>query len=150
MFFDNLFNSPSLIQKLHDNGLYGLCTTCSDRFNMPQIKKDKKMKRVDYQCKFYNHIACVKLYDNKSVMLLGSHLEEITSISTMQRRMKGSSTNILVNCPNWMKLHNSKMGEVDLMDQLKSAYQLDQRSKFQFFKDQSFLICLILLLSIFL
>ena len=148
VFFDNLFNSPSLIQNLHDNGLYGLCTTCSDRINMPQIKKDKKMKRVDYQCKFYNHIACVKLYDNKSVMLLGSHLEEITSISTMQRRMKGSSTNILVNYPNWMKLYNSKMGEVDLMDQLKSAYQLDQRSKFQFFKDQSFLICSILLLSI--
>ena len=148
VFFDNLFNSPSLIQNLHDNGLYGLCTTCSDRINMPQIKKDKKMKRVDYQCKFYNHIACVKLYDNKSVMLLGSHLEEITSISTMERRIKGSSTNILVNYPNWMKLYNSKMGEVDLMDQLKSAYQLDQRSKFQFFKDQSFLICSILLLSI--
>ena len=26
------------------------------------------------------HIACVKWYDNKSIMLLGSHLEEITSI----------------------------------------------------------------------
>ena len=33
----------------------------------------------------------IKWYDNKSVMLLGSHLEEITSISTVQRRLKGSS-----------------------------------------------------------
>ena len=66
-------------------------------------------------------------------MLLGSHLEEITSISTLQRRSKGSSPKIPANCPNGIKLYNSKMGGVDLMDQLKSAYQLDRRSKFGFY-----------------
>ena len=91
------------------------------------------MKRGDYQCKFYNNIACIKWYDNKSVMLLGSHLEEVTSISTVQRRLKGSSSKIPVNCPNDIKLYNSKMGGVDLMDQLKSTYQLDRRSKFGFY-----------------
>ena len=35
------------------------------------MKKIKVMKWGDYQCKFYNHIACIKWYDNKSVMLLG-------------------------------------------------------------------------------
>ena len=44
------------------------------------------MKPGFYQLKFYNHIACMKWYDNKSVMLLGSYLEEITSILTVQRR----------------------------------------------------------------
>ena len=58
---------------------------------------------------------------------------KITSISTLQRRLTGSSSNIPVNCPNGIKLYNSKMGGVDLMFQLKSAYQLDQRSKFQFY-----------------
>ena len=120
VFFDTFFNSRTLIQKLHDNGLYGLGTACSDRINMSQMKKDKEMKRVDYQCKFYNQRACIKWYDNKSVMLLGSHLEEITSISTVT-----SLSKILVNCPNGIKLYNSKMSGVDLMDQLKSAYQLD-------------------------
>ena len=78
------------------------------------------MKRGDYQCKFCNHIACIKWYENKSVMLLGSHLEEITSILTVQRRLKGYSSNIPVNCQNGM-------------DQLKSAYQLDRRLKFLFY-----------------
>ena len=91
------------------------------------------MKWGDYQCKFYNHKACIKWYDNKSMMLLGSHLEEITSISTVQRRLKGSSSKIPVNCPNGIMLYNSKMGEVDLMYQLKSEYQLDRRSKFRFY-----------------
>ena len=84
MFFDNFFNSPTLIKKLHDNELYGLGTSHSDRINMLLIKKSKEMKRGDYKCKFYNHIACIKWYD-KSMMLLGSHLEELTSISTVQR-----------------------------------------------------------------
>ena len=99
---------------------------------MPQMKKDKEIKRGDYQCKFYNHIASIKQYDNKSLMLLGSHLEEIISTMTMQRRLKGSSSKISVSCPNGIKLYNSKMGGVGLMNQLKSAYQLDRSSKFRF------------------
>ena len=54
------------------------------------------------------------------MMLLGSHLEEITSISTVQR-LKVFSSKIPVNLPNGIKLYNSKIGEVDLMDQLKSV-----------------------------
>ena len=100
---------------------------------MPQMKKDKEIKPGDYQCKFYNLIAFIKWYDNKSVILLGGHLEEITSISTVQRRLNGSSSKIPVNCQNGIKLCSSKTGGVDLMDQLKSAYQLYPRSKFRFY-----------------
>ena len=96
------------------------------------MKKDKEMKQGDFQCKFCNHIACIKCYENKSIMLLGSHLEEITPMSTLEKRLKGFSSKIPVNYPNGVKLYNSKMGAVDFMDQLKSAYQLDRRSKFRF------------------
>ena len=47
MFFDNFFNSPTLIQKLHDNGPYGLGTAHSNRINMQQMKKDKEVKQGD-------------------------------------------------------------------------------------------------------
>ena len=66
-------------------------------------------------------------------MLLESHLEEITSISILKRRLKGSSSKIPVNCWNGVKLYSSKMGWVDSMDQMKSAYQLDRRLKFRFY-----------------
>ena len=128
VFFDNFFNSITLIQQLHDNGLYGLGIARFDTINILQMTKDKEMKRRDYQYKFYNHIACIKWYDNKSVMLLGSHGRNKFYID-MQRRLKGSSSKIPVNCPNGIKLYNSKMGGVDLMDKLKSAYQLDGRSR---------------------
>ena len=48
VFFDDFFNNPTLIQKLHDNGLYGLGTVHSDSVNMPQMKKDKEMKPRNY------------------------------------------------------------------------------------------------------
>ena len=97
------------------------------------MKRNREKKRVDYQCKFYNHITCIKWCDNKSVMLLGNHLEEITSILAVQRKLKGSSFKIPVNSLNGIKLCNSKMDGVDFKDQLKSAYQLDRRSKFRFY-----------------
>ena len=72
------------------------------------MKKDKEMKRQGYQCKLNNHKACIKWFDNKSVMLLRSHLAEITSILTVKRRLKGSSSKIPVNCPNGIKLYKAK------------------------------------------
>ena len=46
VFFDNFFNSSTLIQKLHDHGLYGSGTAHSHRINMSHMKKDKEMKQV--------------------------------------------------------------------------------------------------------
>ena len=65
MLFDYFFNSSTLIQKLHDNGLYGLDTPCFDRINWPQIK-NKEMKQGDYQCKFYNLIAYINVMTTSS------------------------------------------------------------------------------------
>ena len=133
VFFDNFFSSSTLIKMLHDNGLYGLGTVRSDKITMPQVEKNKEMKQGDSKCKFYSHISCIKWYHKKSVMLLGSHSEEPASISTVKRRLKGSSSKIPVNCPNGIKLYDCKIGGVNLMDQLKSAYQLGRRLKFRFY-----------------
>ena len=83
--FYRFFNSTTLFQKLHDNGLYGLVTARSNRINMVQIKKDKEMYQRDYHWKFYNHIGCIKWFDNNATWK--PFLEEITSILTIQKSM---------------------------------------------------------------
>ena len=40
--FKSFFNSPTLIQKLHNNGLYGLSTDRPYRINMRQMKKRQR------------------------------------------------------------------------------------------------------------
>ena len=51
LYFDNFFNSPTLVEKLFDKGIYCLGTVRSDRKNIAVMKKDKDMKRgdVDFQ-----------------------------------------------------------------------------------------------------
>ena len=61
---------------LHEDGLYGLEIAGCNRKNISEMKKDKEISRGDFQCKFCKSIACIKLYDNKSVSLVGSNLEK--------------------------------------------------------------------------
>ena len=55
--------------------------------------------------------------DNRSLLLLSSALEGINDILSVQRREKGSKLKSLVSCPKVVKVCNSGMGGVDLMDQ---------------------------------
>ena len=51
------------------------------------------------------------------MLLLSSALEGINDILSVQRREKGSKLKSLVSCPKVVKVCNSGMGGVDLMDQ---------------------------------
>ena len=60
IFFDNFFNSPSLIIKLFDKSLYGIGTARMDRKGMPKMKPDKQMKRGYHEYQFTDKISCCK------------------------------------------------------------------------------------------
>ena len=66
-------------------------------------------------------MAC-KWMDNRSVLLLSSALKGMNDILSVQRREKGLKTKSLVPCPKVVKLYNSSMVGVDLMDQRTVAY----------------------------
>ena len=78
-------------------------------------------------------MAC-KWVDNPSVLLLSSALEEeMNEILSVQRREKGLKANSSVPCPKVVKLYNSGMGVVDLMDQRTAAYCLERKSSIRFY-----------------
>ena len=60
-------------------------------------------------------------------------MEGINKCSTVQHRMKGSSSKTSITCPSHVKFYNKGMGSVDLMNQKTAAYQLDYRSKCVFY-----------------
>ena len=88
------------------------------------------MKRGDHQIKYCHDIACIK-WIGKSVMLLGSNINNTGS--NVMRRQKGSATKAPVSCPEAIKIYNTDIGGVDFMDQFKSTYRLNKRSKFRFY-----------------
>ena len=80
----------------------------------------------------YNTMIC-KWMDNRSVLFLLSALEGMNDILSVQRREKSSKTNSSVPCPKVVKLCNSGMGGVDLMDQRTAVYRLDRKSSVRFY-----------------
>ena len=77
-------------------------------------------------------MAC-KGMDNRSVLLLSSALEGMSDILSVQRRKNGSKTKSSVPCPKVVKLYNSGMGGVDLMDLCTATYCLDWKSSVRFY-----------------
>ena len=133
LYFDNFFNSPTLMEHLLDKGVYGIGTVRKNRKNMPEMPADKGMVRGDYEFQYSKNLVCVKWFDNRGVLLLGSNVEGMDEVTTVYRRLKGSATKPLIDCPNIVKLYNHGMGGVDLIDQRTSTYHLDRKSKIRFY-----------------
>ena len=91
----------------------------------------KQMKTGD--CEFSGNKMACKRVDNRSVLLLSSALKGINDILSVQRREKSSKTKSLVSCPKVVKLQNSNMGGVALMDQRPAVYHLDRKSSVRFY-----------------
>ena len=80
-----------------------------------------------------NKMACKRM-DNWSVLLLSFVFEGMNDILSVQRREKGSMTKSSVPCPKFVKLYNSSMSGVDVMDQRIATYRLDRKSSVRFYR----------------
>ena len=133
VYFDNFFNSPKLIEKLFQKGIYGIGTVRANRKQMPKMIDDKQMKRGDCEFLFSGNTMACKWMDNRSVLLLSSALEGMNDILSVQSREKGSKIKFLVPCLKVVKLYSSGMGGVDLMDQPTVTYRLDRKLSVRFY-----------------
>ena len=100
---------------------------------MPKMIDDKQMKRGDCEFLFTGNTIACKYMDNRSVLFLSSALEGLNDILSVQRREKDSKTKSLILCSKTVKLCNSSIGGVDLMDQRTVTYRLDQKSSVRFY-----------------
>ena len=71
--------------------------------------------------------------DNKSVIFISNYHDPRT-VHYMKRRIKGLKGKLKVSCTTVIHQYIKKyMGGVDLSDQMKVSYEVDQRSKFRFY-----------------
>ena len=80
LYFHNFFNSPTLVEKLFDRGIYCVGTVRSDRKNMAIMKKDKDMKKGEIDFQYANYVVDVKWFDNRGVTMVGTCLEECNKV----------------------------------------------------------------------
>ena len=67
------------------------------------------------------------------MLLLSAPLQEMKRILSVQRREKGSNTKCSVPWTKFVKLYNSGMGGIDLMDQRTAADRLDRKLFLRFY-----------------
>ena len=77
-------------------------------------------------------IQIIQWMDSPSVLLLSSALEWMNDIS-VQGREHGSKTKSSVPCLKVVKLYNSGMSGVNIMDQGTATYHLDRKSSVRFY-----------------
>ena len=53
VYFDKLFNSPKLIEKLFQKGIYGIGTVRAKRKQMPKMIDDQQIKKGDCEFLFF-------------------------------------------------------------------------------------------------
>ena len=65
--------------------------------------------------------------------MVATNIEENEGHTSVFRRQKGAAEKISIRCPNVIAEYNKAMGGVDLLDQRKSYYEVDRKSKFRFY-----------------
>ena len=85
LYFDNFFNSPILIAKLFDLGVYGTGTVRQNRKMMPKLPEDKSMKRGNIYYQYSEKVICVKWKDNRGVVAVGSNIDGADDSSSVQK-----------------------------------------------------------------
>ena len=137
VFVDNFFNSPSLQYQLQQRGVLCAGTVRPNRKYLPKssqidIPNDKDMSRGDMFVAEANELYFVKWMDNKPVYMLSNFLSGYPQHS-VSKRQKGTSERTVVQKPNVVKEYNCHMGGVDLMDQKKTTYEFDHRSRHKYY-----------------
>ena len=113
--------------------LHGVGTARKDRVGMPEMTADRKMRRGDHDYMHSDKVVCCKWFDRRSVLILLSNIEVMSTTSTVLRRQKGSESKIQVPCPDVIKMYSHGMGGVDLIDQRTAAYHLGRKSRVRFY-----------------
>ena len=77
-------------------------------------------------------LVALRWFDSKVMMLLTNCMDP-SKLVNVERRQKESSEKLKLPCPAIIKDYNGHMNGVDIHDQLKTAYEIDRKSKFRYY-----------------
>ncbi|KAJ4425573.1 hypothetical protein ANN_27768 [Periplaneta americana] len=126
IYIDNFFTSYKLAVMVKEKGFFVTGTVWENRIEKCPLKPFSEMKKkergaIDKCLDTNNNIGIVRWNDNKVVTVVTS-FESLDPKGEVQRRTKGSITNIAI--PHCISSHNKYKNRVDLFDNLMAEYQI--------------------------
>lgn len=132
LYFDNFFNSCTLLANLTQKGLNGTGTVRPNRLtgNPFSSVNMKTRSRGDYECRVCEeeHLVAIQWNDN-SVVTLCSNAVGAQPVHTVKRYSRRERNVVYVQQPHMIKLYNQNMGGVDRCDENISLYRVSIRGK---------------------
>ena len=140
LYFDNLFTSIPLLEKLGEKGLGGTGTMRQNRLGPIPINKKKEVEkdwdRGDFAEVFTDDMNVTVWKDNKAVFMASNkyQAEEVVEngkekLQTVKRWSRADKKTINIQMPDIVKKYNSHMGGVDLLDQQTACYRIRVRKR---------------------
>lgn len=141
IYFDNLFTSFPLLQRLSELGVGGTGTLRKNRLNrvpLPEAACVEKMERGSSKSLYREDQVCTVWRDNKAVYV-ASNVHNVTKKIEDQgvepnqcyakRYSKQAGGQIFINRPNLISMYNESMGGVDLLDGMVALYRCTIKKK---------------------
>jgi len=133
VFFDNLFTSFPLLNKLSEMGVAGTGTVRQNRLNKVAINTKKELMkktipRGHLEAVFREDQVLAVWKDNKPVFV-ASNKYEATVSGTVGRYCRVQKKKIQVPIPDCVRQYNSFMGGVDQLDNSVACYRIPYRMK---------------------
>jgi DNA excision repair protein ERCC-6 len=133
VFFDNLFTSFPLLEKLSEKGIGGTGTVRQNRLNKVPIITKKEMEKKEIirghsDVAFKDDTVLVAWRDSKAVYLASNKYTGDKN-HKCKRFDRVKRTSVQIPIPDMVKAYNEFMGGVDLLDAMVAVYRVLYRIK---------------------
>ena len=130
LYFDNLFTSVTLLDKLSQMGVGGSGTIRANRLMGCPLDDLSKAKRGahDHAYDPSSHVALVRWMDSKPVTL-ASNCNGVHPVKTARRWSNATKTKVEIDQPFVVSQYNKFLGGVDRLDQNIAQYRIGIRSR---------------------
>ena len=130
LYFDNLFTSVNLLDRLSQLGVGGTGTIRSNRLQGCNLADLSKCSRgaYDYAYDLSTHVVLVRWMDSKPVTL-ASNCNGVHPVMTARRWSNACKAKIEIDQPFLISQYNKFMGGVDRLDQNIAQYRIRIRSR---------------------
>ncbi len=139
LYFDNLFTSFPLLQKLSSLDIGGTGTVRNNKLHrvpLPEAKTVEKMERGTSRSVYKSDMVCTVWRDNKAVYVASNthnvtkkDCGDISNQGQAKRYSKQAGGNVFISRPDMIAKYNEGMGGVDLLDGMVALYRCTIKRK---------------------
>ena len=113
LYCDNFYSSPALFEELSKVGFRACGTVWSNRRDLSEVFKTKKLRRGDVYSEKVGKVLCLKWKDKRDVLLLSTIHDDVSMVDILRRSRTVAGGIERIQKPKVIDDYNQHIGGVD-------------------------------------